>query len=45
VEQYRQAAINARAAGFDGVDVHAAGGYLIPQVLITFIYLVMIKDN
>lgn len=33
VEQYRQAAINALAAGFDGVEVHAANGYLIDQFL------------
>ncbi len=33
VEQYRQAAINAQAAGFDGVEVHAANGYLIDQFL------------
>jgi len=33
VEQYRQAARNAMAAGFDGVEVHAANGYLIDQFL------------
>jgi N-ethylmaleimide reductase len=31
VEQYAQAARNALAAGFDGVEVHAANGYLIDQ--------------
>ena len=33
VEQYRQAAINAREAGFDGVEVHSANGYLLDQFL------------
>lgn len=33
VADYRQAAINAIAAGFDGVEVHAANGYLIDQFL------------
>ncbi len=33
VEQYRQGAENALAAGFDGVEIHAANGYLIDQFL------------
>jgi len=33
VERYVQAARNALAAGFDGVEVHAANGYLIDQFL------------
>lgn len=33
VQDYRQAALNAIEAGFDGVEVHAANGYLIDQFL------------
>jgi len=33
VDQYRKAAINAKEAGFDGVEVHAANGYLLDQFL------------
>ncbi len=33
VEDYRQAAQNAMAAGFDGVEIHSANGYLFDQFL------------
>ncbi len=33
VDQYRQAAKNAQEAGFDGVEVHGANGYLLDQFL------------
>lgn len=33
VEDFRQGAINAKAAGFDGVEIHGANGYLIDQFL------------
>lgn len=33
VEDYRKAAENALAAGFDGVEIHSANGYLLDQFL------------
>jgi N-ethylmaleimide reductase len=33
IDQYRTAARNALSAGFDGVEVHAANGYLLDQFL------------
>src|SRR5262245_19144499 len=33
VEQFRSAAENAKAAGFDGVELHGANGYLLDQFL------------
>jgi len=33
VEDYRKAAVAADAAGFDGVEIHGANGYLIDQFL------------
>jgi len=35
VQSYRQAASNAKEAGFDGVEIHAANGYLLEQFLQT----------
>lgn len=33
IDAYRQGAINAQKAGFDGVEIHGANGYLIEQFL------------
>lgn len=33
IEQFRKGAENAKAAGFDGVEIHGANGYLLDQFL------------
>lgn len=33
IDQYYRAAINAKKAGFDGIEIHAANGYLLDQFL------------
>jgi len=33
IEQFRLGAVNAQAAGFDGVELHGANGYLLDQFL------------
>jgi N-ethylmaleimide reductase len=39
VEAFRQAAVNAKQAGFDGVEIHGANGYLLEQFLQSHINL------
>ena len=33
VEEFRSAAVNAKKAGFDGIELHSANGYLVDQFL------------
>ena len=33
IDQFRDGALNAKAAGFDGVEIHGANGYLLDQFL------------
>ncbi len=35
IQKYKQGAINAKEAGFDGVELHGANGYLVDQFLQT----------
>ncbi|KAI8973681.1 hypothetical protein BDF20DRAFT_824360 [Mycotypha africana] len=35
IQDYRQAALNAMEAGFDGVEIHSANGYLLDQFINT----------
>ncbi|KAJ7737784.1 hypothetical protein DFH07DRAFT_92881 [Mycena maculata] len=33
IAQFKQAAVNAKEAGFDGIELHGAGGYMVHQFL------------
>ena len=37
---YKQAAVNAKNAGFDGVELHSANGYLLNQLLHQAVFLI-----
>ncbi|MBL3557686.1 MULTISPECIES: tRNA-dihydrouridine synthase [Marinobacter] len=36
IEGFAQSAVNAKAAGFDGIEIHGANGYLLNQFLSTY---------
>ena len=39
VQAFRQGAINAKAAGYDGIEVHSANGYLLEEFLCDGMYI------
>lgn len=43
IEEFRLGARNAMAAGFDGVEVHAANGYILDQFLKVFYILFLLS--